>query len=92
MIKAAIHKTFRFFGLDIVEFPGQEQACPSDFGKDETEIVRPRTMTSVERIYALIQALRYVSANDIAGDIVECGVWKGEAWPQLLGRSSSCRM
>jgi hypothetical protein len=80
MIKAAIHKTFRFFGLDIVEFPGQEQAYPPDFGKDETEIVRevrPWTMTSVERIYALIQAVRYVSANNIAGDIVECGVWKG---------------
>jgi len=34
-------------------------------------------MTSPDRIYALIQAVRYVSANDIAGSIVECGVWKG---------------
>jgi O-methyltransferase len=80
MIKAAIHKTFRFFGLDIIEFPPQEQALPPDFRKDEVEVisaVRPWTMTSAERIYALIQAVRYVSANGIAGDIVECGVWKG---------------
>jgi O-methyltransferase len=34
-------------------------------------------MTSPERIYALIQAVRYVSTNGIAGAIVECGVWKG---------------
>jgi O-methyltransferase len=80
MIKAAIHKSFRLFGLDIIHFPPREQECPSDFGKDEAEIlreVRPWTKTSAERIYALIQAVRYVSANGIGGAIVECGVWKG---------------
>ncbi len=80
MIKAAIHKTFRLFGLDIIQFPPQEQAYPPDFRNDETEIiseVRPWTMTSAERIHALIQAVRYVSTNDISGQIVECGVWKG---------------
>jgi hypothetical protein len=39
--------------------------------------VQPYTMTSPERIYALIQAVRYVSATAIPGDIVECGVWRG---------------
>jgi O-methyltransferase len=34
-------------------------------------------MTSPERIYSLIQAVRYVTANAIQGAIVECGVWKG---------------
>jgi O-methyltransferase len=80
MIKAAIHKSFRLFGLDIIRFPPREQECPSDFCKDEAEIlraVRPWTLTSAERIYALIQAVRYVGANGIAGAIVECGVWKG---------------
>jgi O-methyltransferase len=77
MIKAAIHKTFRLFGLDVIQFP---PPYPADFRNDEVKIiseVRPWTMTSAERIYALIQAVRYVSANDIVGDIVECGVWKG---------------
>jgi O-methyltransferase len=80
MIKAALHKSFRVFGFDVIHFPPREQECPPDFGKQEAEIlraVRPWTMTSPERIYALIQAVRYVSANGIAGAIVECGVWKG---------------
>jgi hypothetical protein len=39
--------------------------------------VRQFTMTSPERIFGLIAAIRYVVANRIPGDIVECGVWKG---------------
>jgi O-methyltransferase len=79
MIKAAIHKSFRFFGLDIIKFP-REQAFPPDFRNDEAEIIRavqPWTMTSPERIYALIQAACYISARGIPGAIVECGVWRG---------------
>lgn len=38
---------------------------------------KPFTMTSSERLYAFVQAIRYVSKYDIAGAIVECGVWKG---------------
>jgi hypothetical protein len=78
MIKQAIHKTFRLFGLDIIHFPRRDQV--TDFREDELEIlrqVRPWTMTSPDRVYALIQAVRYVSANHIPGAIVECGVWKG---------------
>ncbi len=41
------------------------------------ETVRPYTMTSPERIYALIQAVKYVVRGRIEGDIVECGVWRG---------------
>lgn len=39
--------------------------------------VKPRTMTTPEKLYGLIQATRYVSAHDIPGDVVECGVWRG---------------
>ncbi len=35
------------------------------------------TMTSPERIAALVEAVRYVSRSNIAGDVVECGVWRG---------------
>ena len=41
------------------------------------EAVRPFTMTSTERLIALIDSVRYVSTNHIPGDIVECGVWRG---------------
>ncbi|QEG23503.1 TylF/MycF/NovP-related O-methyltransferase [Mariniblastus fucicola] len=39
--------------------------------------VTPYTMTSPERILALCEAVDHVCKNEIAGDIVECGVWKG---------------
>jgi O-methyltransferase len=39
--------------------------------------VRPYTMTSVERLWAMAQAVRHVAATGVTGDIVECGVWKG---------------
>lgn len=35
------------------------------------------TMTSLERMYALWQSVRYVVRAGIPGDIVECGVWRG---------------
>jgi O-methyltransferase len=79
MISAAIHKFLRFFGFDIVRF-SREEPFPPDFREGETEIVRavrPWTMTSPERIYALIHAVSYISERAIPGGIVECGVWKG---------------
>ncbi len=39
--------------------------------------VKPFTMTSPERLLGLMTAIRYLVANEIRGDIVECGVWKG---------------
>jgi hypothetical protein len=53
---------------------------PPDFDEQTTKIfnaVNPFTMTSPERIAALVEAVRYVVANDIPGDFVECGVWRG---------------
>lgn len=38
---------------------------------------KPYTMTSVERMYALWQAVEHVERHDVPGDIVECGVWRG---------------
>lgn len=40
-------------------------------------LVRPFTMTTNERVFALRQGVQYVVQHEIAGDIVECGVWKG---------------
>ena len=53
---------------------------PPDFDDLTTKIfntVNPYTMTSPERVAALVEAVRYVVANDIRGDFVECGVWRG---------------
>jgi O-methyltransferase len=35
------------------------------------------TVTSPERVYALIRAVEYLVADELVGDIVECGVWRG---------------
>jgi O-methyltransferase len=41
------------------------------------EVCKSYTCTSVERMYALYQATRYVVHARIPGAIVECGVWRG---------------
>lgn len=38
---------------------------------------KPYTMTSIERMYALYNAVKYIVHNNIEGDFVECGVWRG---------------
>jgi hypothetical protein len=59
--------------------PGK-RAIPADFdsaAKDIIRAVRPYTMTSNEKLFGLIQAVRYVVRSNIPGDLVECGVWRG---------------
>ncbi len=41
------------------------------------DLCRPFTMTSTERMYSLYKAVNYILENNIPGDFVECGVWKG---------------
>lgn len=53
---------------------------PPDFNESSERIfryVRQFTMTSPERINALVEAVKYIIKNKIDGDFVECGVWKG---------------
>jgi O-methyltransferase len=47
------------------------------FHADIIEKVFPYTMTSPERLYALISAVKYIAENKLPGDMVECGVWRG---------------
>jgi hypothetical protein len=39
--------------------------------------VEPYTLTSAARIASVCDAVEYVTRNGIAGDVVECGVWRG---------------
>jgi len=53
---------------------------PRDFEEQHRQIVErvsPFTLTSPERIFALIEAVKHVERWHIPGGIVECGVWKG---------------
>lgn len=41
--------------------------------------VHPYTMLSPDKLFALIQGVRYIVQHDIPGTLVECGVWRGGA-------------
>jgi O-methyltransferase len=59
---------------------GQFKKAILDLTEEESIIIEqcvPYTMTSKERMLGLIRAIQYVNQNEIAGDFVECGVWKG---------------
>ena len=34
-------------------------------------------MTSNERIFSLIKSIDFIRHNNVQGDFVECGVWRG---------------
>ena len=55
-------------------------ALPKDYDAEAVRTilaVKPWTMTSPEKLNALILAVRHVVKHKIPGDIVECGVWRG---------------
>lgn len=79
-MKNLIRKILQGRGYDIIKTNQKEQPVLPDFEDLHKSIfskVKEYTMTSQERIYSLIEAVKYVEKNNIAGDIVECGVWKG---------------
>jgi hypothetical protein len=45
--------------------------------RDAVRRCQPYTATSPERMYALWKAVEHAEHHHIAGDIVECGVWRG---------------
>ncbi len=58
----------------------EDSAESADFSDMERAVLRkvaPYTMTSAARGVALIRAVEYLEKQKIAGDFVECGVWKG---------------
>jgi hypothetical protein len=45
--------------------------------RDTLAAVRIYTRTTRAQVVALCEAVRYISATGVGGDIVECGVWRG---------------
>ena len=48
-------------------------------------LCREATMTSIDRLYALFGATRYVVEARVPGAFVECGVWKGGSVMMTVG-------
>ena len=55
----------------------QQLPDATDQDRELIASVQHLTMTSPERILALVNAVSYLATNRIEGDFVECGVWKG---------------
>ena len=73
-IKSRIRDLLRTRGYDIVAFPSP------DFDEHflaTYNTVKPYTLTSPERVFAVVEATRYAVHNGIPGSFVECGVWRG---------------
>jgi len=62
-----------------VTLPRLTEAAPDFSAADRALMarVRPYTMTSLERVTGLSQAVRYLVRANIPGAMAECGVWKG---------------
>ncbi len=82
-MKTLIKKALNRFGFDVVPYALPDDSDLRDFpdlSDAERRImatVKPFTMTSIERIVCLINAVSYITENKIQGDIAECGVWRG---------------
>ena len=79
-MKQLLRKALRSVGFDIIRVSEGDESAYSDFTDEDRALIariRPFTMTSRERIFALRAAVRYVVENQIPGDFVECGVWRG---------------
>jgi O-methyltransferase len=71
-----IRKTLGRFGLDISR---EDSLLLEPEFQEILSRSRPFTMASRERLYAVYQAVQYIVAAQIPGDVVECGVWRGGA-------------
>lgn len=79
MLKAQVKRLARALGIK-ERRARRAESVPPDFDEQTARIFRgvaAYTMTSAERVEALVNAVRYIVANGVAGDIVECGVWRG---------------
>lgn len=71
-----IRRLARRFGVDIVRY----RTVPADFSPSDAALVaavRRYTMTSPERVFALVNAVRWLVDEKVDGAFVECGVWRG---------------
>ena len=74
-----LNKIANRFGYSVIS---NQPKIPADILDDKEfmkiyTMCKPYTMTTVERMFSLYQAVKYIEENNIAGDFVECGVWKG---------------
>jgi O-methyltransferase len=90
-MKRFVQKIFNFLGLHISKFGKRENVSFYDdynkkigyeFEKEANEvikIVRKQTMLPYINLVTLYEQVLHCERNNIEGDFIECGVWKGGA-------------
>ncbi|MGZ5277203.1 MAG: TylF/MycF/NovP-related O-methyltransferase [Caldimonas sp.] len=76
IIKSALARA----GLELTRTADRRSAAIADLAPADRELVvlvEPFTMTSLDRRASLLGAVDHIVRHRIAGDIVECGVWRG---------------
>lgn len=76
ILRSINKRLIKYCGLEIF----RHKEFPTDFSDDHIDIIRSvksYTMTSSEKLYTLIQGVKYIVQSNVPGDIVECGVWRG---------------
>jgi O-methyltransferase len=67
-------------GLELARTADRQSAAIADLAPADRALVlrvAPFTMTSLDRRASLLGAIDHVVRHGVAGDIVECGVWRG---------------
>jgi O-methyltransferase len=80
VVKRLVRSAARRLGFDVVRSTPDVDSVLSDLDEVSRSIirrVRPFTLTSLERLAAVVESVRYVVKHKIPGDFVECGVWRG---------------
>jgi O-methyltransferase len=83
--KKAVKSLFKTAGYNISKIPAQkinEHYLGYSLEQEANifiEMIRYNTMVTYERLVSLYQQVVHCEINDIPGDFIECGVWKGGA-------------
>lgn len=70
----------RRLGLEVSRVGSAQARLPIEASDEDAALIaslRPYTMTSAERLWSLMNAVRYVVDENLPGDFAECGVWRG---------------
>ena len=79
-MKKLLKKIINKLGYSIILTKNLHEKYPDIREEEFWEIYylcNPYTMTSIERMYSLYCSMDYILTNNIEGDFVECGVWRG---------------
>lgn len=82
MIKKYLKRFLYKNGYKIVNLKDNSKRYPVEFNSKEREIFdfiinQKFTMVSNERLISTMLSTKYILENEIEGDFVECGVWRG---------------